>query len=184
MSYEYDIQGRRTKQTDPDSGVTTLGYDAGDRLTSSTDARDKKRAYLYDPLGRMRAVYDNAVDGTMRAQWVYDTIAKGRLSQSTRFVGGAAYQTKITGYTDMYQPTGVQVVIPASETNLAGTRDEESVAPGVADDRGIRKTRYPDPMSVRSARAASGRESSAWMEPPSARQSCPSLGWHWEPRER
>ncbi|WP_328650331.1 RHS repeat protein [Micromonospora sp. NBC_00330] len=119
--YEYDLQGRRIKQTDPDTGTTTLGYDAGDRLTSSIDARGKKLAYLYDTLGRKRAVYDNAVGGTMRAQWVYDTLAKGRLSQSTRFVGGAAYQTKIEGYTDQYQPTGSQVVIPDPETNLAGT---------------------------------------------------------------
>ncbi|SBT38676.1 RHS repeat domain-containing protein [Micromonospora narathiwatensis] len=121
--YEYDLQGRRTKTTDPDTGVSTFGYDAADRVTLSTDGRGKKLAYLYDPLGRKRAVYDNAVGGTMRAQWVYDTIAKGRLSQSTRFVGSAAYQTKIVGYTDQYQPTGVQVVIPTSETNLAGTYD-------------------------------------------------------------
>ncbi|MEV0734004.1 RHS repeat-associated core domain-containing protein [Polymorphospora sp. NPDC050346] len=118
--YEYDLQGRQTKTTDPDTGVTTLTYDAGDRLTSSTDARGKKLAYLYDPLGRKRATYDNAVGGTMRAQWIYDTIAKGRLSQSTRFVGGAAYQTRITGYTDQYQPSETQVIIPASETHLAG----------------------------------------------------------------
>lgn len=119
--YEYDLQGRRTKTTDPDTGITTFTYDAGDRLTSSTDARGKKLAYLYDPLGRKRAVYDNAVGGTMRAQWIYDTIVKGRLSQSTRFVGSTPYQTRIIGYTDQYQPTGTQVLIPDSETNLAGT---------------------------------------------------------------
>ena len=119
--YEYDLQGRRIKTTDPDTGVTTLTYDAGDRVTTSTDARGKKLAYLYDPLGRKRGTYDNVVGGTMRAQWIYDTIAKGRLSQSTRFVGGASYQTKITGYTDQYQPTGTQVIIPGAETNLAGT---------------------------------------------------------------
>nr|WP_088642333.1 RHS repeat-associated core domain-containing protein [Micromonospora wenchangensis] len=119
--YEYDLQGRRTRQTDPDTGVTTFTYDAGDRVTSSTDARSKKLAYLYDALGRKRAVYDNAVGGTMRAQWVYDTIAKGRLSQSTRFVGSAAYQTKVTSYTDQYQPNGIEVVIPTAESNLAGT---------------------------------------------------------------
>ncbi|MET8261358.1 RHS repeat-associated core domain-containing protein [Micromonospora sp. NPDC005553] len=119
--YEYDLQNRRTKSTDPDTGATTYTYDAADRMTSSTDARAEKLAYLYDTLGRKRAVYDDAVGGTMRAQWIYDTIAKGRLSQSTRFVGSASYQTKITGYTDQYQPTGVQVVIPGTEANLTGT---------------------------------------------------------------
>ncbi|MEH0974043.1 RHS repeat-associated core domain-containing protein [Micromonospora sp. CPCC 205546] len=119
--YEYDMQGRRTKTTDPDTGATDFGYDAADRVTSSTDARGKKLAYQYDPLGRKRAVYDNAVGGTMRAQWMYDTIAKGRLSESTRFVGGASYKKKVAGYTDQYQPTGIQVLIPPSETNLADT---------------------------------------------------------------
>ncbi|MER5703809.1 RHS repeat protein [Micromonospora sp. NPDC002296] len=120
-TYGYDLQGRKTTQTDPDTGLTTLTYDTGDRLTSSTDARNKKLVYVYDALGRKRMLYENAVGGPLRAQWSYDTIAKGRLSQTTRFVGGASYQNKIIGYTDKYQPTAAQVVIPPSETNLAGT---------------------------------------------------------------
>lgn len=119
--YRYDIRGRQTEVEDPDKGLTVSTYDNAGRLSTHTDAEGRRLAYLYDPLDRKRAVYDNQVGGTMRAQWIYDTLAKGQLTQSTRFVGSASYQVKATGYTDSYQRTGTQVVIPASETGLAGT---------------------------------------------------------------
>ncbi|MEU8377528.1 RHS repeat-associated core domain-containing protein [Micromonospora sp. NPDC048894] len=120
-TYQYDIRGRQTDSDDPDKGHTTSTYDNADRITTVTDARDKKLAYLYDQLGRKRATYDDQIGGTMRAQWIYDTIAKGYLSQSTRIVGSASYQVKILDYTDSYHPGNTQVVIPASEVGLAGT---------------------------------------------------------------
>jgi RHS repeat-associated protein len=116
----YDTRGRKTQSVDPDTGTTTNTYDNGDRLTSTVDARGRKLAFLYDPLGRERAVYDDQVGGTLRAQWIYDTIAKGQLTQSTRFVGSVPYQVKILGYNDQYQATGTQVVIPATETGVDG----------------------------------------------------------------
>ncbi|MCZ7420756.1 RHS repeat protein [Verrucosispora sp. WMMA2121] len=119
--YTYDIRGRQIEVDDPDKGLTVSTYDNAGRLSTHTDAEGRKLAYLYDPLDRKRAVYDNQVGGTMRAQWVYDTLAKGQLTQSTRFVGSASYQVRATGYTDSYQRTGTQVVIPTSETGLAGT---------------------------------------------------------------
>lgn len=133
--YGYDIRGRQTQVDDPDKGLTISTYDNAGRLISSTDARGKKLAYLYDPLNRRRAVYENQVGGPMRAQWVYDTLLKGQLTQSSRMVGSATYQVKATGYTDTYQRTGTQVVIPASEAGLAGTynffytyHDDDSLA--------------------------------------------------------
>jgi RHS repeat-associated protein len=120
-TYAYDVRGRQTEVDDPDKGKATFTYDNAGQVLTSTDARGKKIAYLYDPLGRKRAVYDNQVGGTLRAQWIYDTVAKGYLSQSTRMVGSAAYQTKILDYNDRYQPGNTQVIIPASETGLAGT---------------------------------------------------------------
>nr|MDT0661638.1 polymorphic toxin-type HINT domain-containing protein [Micromonospora sp. DSM 115978] len=120
-TYTYDLRGRQTQVNDPDKGITTNTYDNAGRVTTTTDARGTKLAYLYDPLNRKRAVYDNQVGGTMRAQWIYDTLAKGKLTQSTRILpGGAPYQVKVTGYTDTYQPEGTQVVIPTSETGLGG----------------------------------------------------------------
>nr|WP_268987914.1 polymorphic toxin-type HINT domain-containing protein [Salinispora arenicola] len=121
-SYTYDLRGRQTQTTDPDRGTTTLTYDNADRVTTTTDDRGKKLAYLYDPLDRKRATYDNQVGGFMRAQWVYDTLAKGHLTQSTRFLPGSpSYQVRVTGYDDTYQPTGTQYVIPNTETGLSGT---------------------------------------------------------------
>ncbi|MEV4543869.1 RHS repeat-associated core domain-containing protein [Micromonospora echinaurantiaca] len=120
-TFSYDIRGRRTGATDPDRGATTMTYDNADRVTSTTDALNQKLVHVYDPLGRKRATYDNQASGVPRAQWVYDTLAKGQLTQSTRTIGTAVYQVKILGYTDNYQATGTQVIIPASETGLAGT---------------------------------------------------------------
>jgi RHS repeat-associated protein len=122
-TYAYDLRGRQTEMVDPDKGRVTSTFDNSGRVTSTTDARGQKLFYLYDALGRKRALYQDVLGGTPRAQWVYDTIAKGQISQTTRIVGGALYQVKVLGYTDRYQPTGAQIVIPSAETGLAGTYD-------------------------------------------------------------
>ncbi|SNS91960.1 YD repeat-containing protein [Actinoplanes regularis] len=120
-TYEYDFRGRAIEVDDPDRGITTYTYDnAGDVLTT-TDARGKKIAFEYDSLRRKRAAYDKVAGGVLRAQWIYDTVAKGQLSQSTRFVGSAPYQVKVLDYTDSYQPGNTQIIIPDSETGLGGT---------------------------------------------------------------
>ncbi|WJK35492.1 RHS repeat-associated core domain-containing protein [Solwaraspora sp. WMMA2065] len=120
-TFGYDIRGRQEAVHDPDKGLTTLTYDNADRVTSATNALNQKLVHVYDPLGRKLATFENELGGTLRAQWVYDTLAKGQLTQSTRMVGSAPYQVRVTGYTDGYQPTGTQVIVPASETGLAGT---------------------------------------------------------------
>ncbi|MGI5146327.1 polymorphic toxin-type HINT domain-containing protein [Plantactinospora sp. CA-294935] len=120
-TYKYDIRGRQTETNDPDKGRTTLTYDNAGRITTSTDAEGNTLAYVYDQLNRKRVVYENQPGGPTRAQWFYDTLAKGHLSRSTRAVGSTLYEVKVTGYTDTYEPTGTQVVIPATETGLAGT---------------------------------------------------------------
>jgi RHS repeat-associated protein len=119
--YRYDVRGRQIEIDDPDKGLTVSTYDNAGRVSTVTDARGEKLAYLYDPLGRKRATYEDQVGGTMRAQWIYDTIAKGYLSQSTRMVGSSSYQVKILDYTDSYRPGNTQIVIPTSETGLGGT---------------------------------------------------------------
>ncbi len=78
-------------------------------------------AYSYDLLGRRTAVRDGSATGTIRASWVYDTLAKGQLTSSTRMSGGAAYTTAVTAYDDGYRPLGQSVTIPAAEGALAGT---------------------------------------------------------------
>jgi YD repeat-containing protein len=120
--YTYDLRGRKTQTQDPDGDTVTSTFDNGGRVTSTTDANGTKLAYQWDPLNRKRAVYLNQIGGTPRAQWLYDTIAKGQLTLTNRLTAtGALYQTKVIGYTDTYKPTGTQVVIPSTETGVGGT---------------------------------------------------------------
>src|SRR5215813_15555356 len=119
-NYGYDLRGRQTTASAPDSGTTTSFYDDGNELVSTTDSRGLTLAYDYDVLGRRVDVRDGSSTGPLRAQWVYDTLAKGHLTSSTRFVNGSAYTTTVRGYTARYDPTGVNVTIPTAEGALAG----------------------------------------------------------------
>ena len=56
----------------------------------------------------------------------YDTLAKGQLTSSTRYVGstpgvnGDAYTNAVTGYDAMYRPLGVSITLPSARGALAG----------------------------------------------------------------
>jgi RHS repeat-associated protein len=117
--YGYDVRGRRTSADDPDKGHTDLVYDDLDQPVSTTDARGGTVVTEYDDLGRK--VRTGTGGGTTLATWTYDTLAKGALTSSTRFYGTDAYTRQVTGYDAAGRPEGEQVVVPASETGLAGT---------------------------------------------------------------
>ena len=105
-SYTFDRQGRQTQSIDPDKGTTTSTYDAAGRLSSTTDARGVVLSYEYDNLDRKTALWQGQVGaGTKRAGWLYDTLTggKGQLTSSTRWDGGNAYVTGVTGYNNAYQ---------------------------------------------------------------------------------
>lgn len=120
--YTYNTRGQKIRDEDPDRGTTTYTYDdVHDELATVTDARGSTIAYAYDAIGRKTAVHDGSLTGPMLAQWTYDTIAKGHLTSTTRYVEGHAYTSRVTGYDDAYRPTGHEIVIPAAETGLAGT---------------------------------------------------------------
>jgi RHS repeat-associated protein len=117
----YDLRGRTTQTVDPDKGTTTMSYDDAGQLLTSLDARGTTLAYEYDPLGRKTALWQGAVStGTKLTDFAYDTLAKGQLTSSSRYVGANTYTTAVTGYDDGYRPLGVSVVIPAAEGSLAG----------------------------------------------------------------
>ena len=116
----YDLRGRKVESTDPDTGTTTYTYDALDRLATQTDARGETLAYTYDALGRKTGLFDDSPQGTRRAEWVYDTKAKGQLTSSTRYIDGNAYTTAVLAYDKMYRPLTEVITIPASEGALAG----------------------------------------------------------------
>ncbi|WP_374213917.1 RHS repeat domain-containing protein [Streptomyces sp. A3M-1-3] len=117
-TYTYDVRGRQIQIDDPDKGTSKSKYDAGDRVTDATDARQITLHTDYDELGRKTAVKKGA---TVLSSWEYDTVAKGKLAKSTRFVDGKAYEAAITTYNSLYQPVVQQVTVPDSQGALAGT---------------------------------------------------------------
>lgn len=115
------MRGRKTRTTDPDRGAITFTYDDSGQLLSSTDAENRSLHYGHDDMGRKKTLREGARDGTLRASWLYDTLALGQLTSTTRQVGSAQYVLSTTGYDDGYRPTGTSVTIPATEGALAGT---------------------------------------------------------------
>ncbi|MFI9366750.1 polymorphic toxin-type HINT domain-containing protein [Kitasatospora sp. NPDC053057] len=124
-NYTYDLRGRQTSASDPDTGVTQTFYDANSRIDHTTDAKNSTLAFTYDLLGRKTGTYNGSVaSANQLASWTYDTIAKGQLTSSTRYVGGAggaAYTKAVTDYDTAYRPLGTSVTIPSTEGALAGT---------------------------------------------------------------
>ncbi|HZM74530.1 MAG TPA: RICIN domain-containing protein [Candidatus Limnocylindrales bacterium] len=118
-TYQYDLRGRTTTTTDPDSGVTTSTCHDDHQLRSSTDARQQTLFYEYDNLGRKTRQRDTSQTGTILAEWIYDETDKGYLSTTIRHVGADRYKTRITDRDDDYQPTHSEVQIPNPTLNGA-----------------------------------------------------------------
>ncbi|MFF2008105.1 RHS repeat-associated core domain-containing protein [Streptomyces sp. NPDC058195] len=124
-TYTYDQRGLQTASADPDKGTSESTYDDRGQLTFTKGSRSNVPglAYLYDGLGRQTEVREGSATGTLRTKNVYDTItgAKGQLAESTRYVGGQAYTSKVTAYDRLYRPVKTAVTIPAAEGKLQGT---------------------------------------------------------------
>ncbi|MGW2843742.1 RHS repeat-associated core domain-containing protein [Streptomyces sp. NPDC001274] len=124
-TYSYDQRGRQTASTDPDKGTTENTYDDRGQLifVKGSRAGVPGLAYLYDDLGRQTEVREGSATGTLRTKNVYDTIsgAQGQLAESTRYVDGQAYTSKVTQYDRLYRPTRTAITIPAAEGKLQGT---------------------------------------------------------------
>ncbi|MFC5767408.1 RHS repeat-associated core domain-containing protein [Actinacidiphila bryophytorum] len=117
-TYGFDNRGQQTSSDDPDKGLVTTTYDNAGRAVTTTDARGITLTTDYDKLGRRTALKQGS---TVLADWTYDTVAKGQLTASTRYVGGAAYTEATGGFDDRYQPTSSSVTIPSAAGGLAGT---------------------------------------------------------------
>ncbi|MEU7909275.1 RHS repeat-associated core domain-containing protein [Actinoplanes sp. NPDC049118] len=129
-SSAYDAKGRLVRSTDPDKGSTLTAYNDYDELESTTDARGEKLFYTYDKIGRKKQVRDDSATGPLRTEWKYDSLYggqtgfNGQLTQAVRYepAGSAnAYKWQVRGFNARYQPTGVNHVIPGTETGLDGT---------------------------------------------------------------
>ncbi|SPL88242.1 YD repeat protein [[Actinomadura] parvosata subsp. kistnae] len=119
-TYAYDLLGRLTDATDPDKGATHNDYDERGQLTLATDARGSL-AHLYDGLGRRTQLRTGSATGELRAEWTYDTVKEGRLSESTRHASGRTYTSRVTEYDRLYRPVTTEVAIDAAEGALGGT---------------------------------------------------------------
>ncbi|MET9962003.1 RHS repeat-associated core domain-containing protein [Streptomyces sp. NPDC006326] len=119
-TYTYDVRGRQVESKDPDKGVTKTAFDAGDRATDLTDARGTTLHTDYDDLGRPVATRQGT---TTLTSMVYDTVAKGQLTKSTRFVDGKAFESEVLAYNNLYQPLTTKATIPSTTDTgaLAGT---------------------------------------------------------------
>ncbi len=117
-SYTFDSRGQKTGADDPDKGVTETVYDALGRPVTTTDERGVTLTTAYDVLGRRTEVKQG---GTTLSKWTYDTLAKGKLTSSTRYVSGAAYTTATDAFDDRYQPTSTTSTVPSAAGGLAGT---------------------------------------------------------------
>ncbi|WP_343242562.1 RHS repeat-associated core domain-containing protein [Streptomyces sp. SID8111] len=117
-TYTFDLRGQKTQADDPDKGTVTTTYDDLGRPVTTTDDRGITLTTVYDALGRKTAVKQG---DTVLAKWTFDTLAKGQLTSSTRYVDGAAYITATGGFNDRYQPTSTTSTVPAQAGGLAGT---------------------------------------------------------------
>ncbi|MEU9038059.1 polymorphic toxin-type HINT domain-containing protein [Streptomyces sp. NPDC048352] len=124
-TFTYDLLGRTVKTTDPDAGTATTAYDDSRNLVTVTDARGKSATTVTDLLGRTTATYEGTTVDPARqvGGFTYDSLALGKPTGSTRYVGGAAgsaYVTEVTGYDGGYRPLGSKTTIPGKEGKLQG----------------------------------------------------------------
>ncbi|WP_230396124.1 RHS repeat-associated core domain-containing protein [Streptomyces blattellae] len=116
-SYGYDLFGRQTTATDPDTGTTTNTYTALDQTDSTTDARGKKLLFAYDNVGRPTATYETSkTEANKLIAYAYDTLYKGQLDSTTRYVGGTggeAYTDAVVSYDSLYQVTESTFSLPS-----------------------------------------------------------------------
>jgi RHS repeat-associated protein len=78
-SFAYDELGRKTSQSDPDSGNTSFTYNAAGDVISQFDQKGQTITVSYDALGRKwQRATSNAADGNnLTDTWTYDTSANG-----------------------------------------------------------------------------------------------------------
>ncbi|WP_073951955.1 ricin-type beta-trefoil lectin domain protein [Streptomyces kebangsaanensis] len=115
-TWTYDHRGRLESATDPDSGTTRTTYDHFDRPLTTTNARGITVWNGYDVLSRPTEQRLKDANGTLLAQYTYDTVTggKGMPATATRYTDGLAYTQKVNGYTKDYQPTSTTLNLPST----------------------------------------------------------------------
>ncbi|MEV0682155.1 RHS repeat-associated core domain-containing protein [Actinosynnema sp. NPDC050436] len=121
-TFTYDFLGRKTSQSDPDSGTTNTTYDLAGQVLTTTDARNQTLAFTYDVLGRKTAEYADSTTGTKLAEWRYDNAVNGigLPGYTTRYTPQGNYDSGPTDYNGAGRVSKTLVRIPATETGLNG----------------------------------------------------------------
>ncbi|RMH88121.1 hypothetical protein EBB59_12165 [Lysobacter pythonis] len=70
-TFHYDTAGRKTRQEDPDSGVTTFAYNALGELIAQQDAEGYRGERWYDARGRVWRARSLRPDGAVETQAAY-----------------------------------------------------------------------------------------------------------------
>ncbi|MFF1422528.1 ricin-type beta-trefoil lectin domain protein [Streptomyces sp. NPDC058280] len=127
-SWTYDARGRQVSATDPDTGTSRTTYDVLDRPETTTDSRDVTVWNGYDKLSRPTQQRLGSSTGTLLTESVYDKAPGGigLPSSASRYTGGLAYTSSVTGYTADYLPTGKTVALPAATALIYGLKQSYS----------------------------------------------------------
>jgi RHS repeat-associated protein len=72
---DYDLRGRKTALSDPDTGAFSYAYNAFGELISQTDAKNQQTITKYDKLGR---VTQRASGTDLTSDYTYDACTKGK----------------------------------------------------------------------------------------------------------
>ncbi|WP_205625492.1 RHS repeat-associated core domain-containing protein [Actinomadura atramentaria] len=123
FTHEYDLRGRQTKATDPDTGTTTFTYDDLDRQVSTTDARGTKLFTIYDGVGRRTEIREGSATGSVRTTWTYDTAPRGKglVATSIQHEDDGDYTTAVRNYDVLGRVAVSAITVPSSQGPLAGT---------------------------------------------------------------
>ncbi|MBA3470218.1 MAG: VCBS repeat-containing protein [Herpetosiphonaceae bacterium] len=117
----WDSLGRKTTQSDPDTGTSAYAYDASGQLTAQTNAAGTTIRFAYDELGRMRT--RTYPDGST-VGWTYDSAAvangKGRLAGVTYPGGGR----RINGYDSQGAVASETLSVGATSYTFSSTYDQ------------------------------------------------------------
>jgi len=127
----YNLLGEVTGTTGPGTGATSMTYDAGANLATTTGANGHTITYTYDALNRKTGEYDGpSTSSPQIAAWVYDNSNNavagmsdpaGHLTTETSYNGGNAYTIQQKGFNVFGEPRGETVTLPSAEGALAGS---------------------------------------------------------------
>ncbi|MEU6975384.1 MULTISPECIES: ricin-type beta-trefoil lectin domain protein [unclassified Streptomyces] len=144
-SWTYDRRSRLETATDPDSGTTRNTYDSLGRPLTSTNAVGTKVWNSYDELSRPKQQRLNDANGTVLADYTYDTVpgGKGMPATATRWTDGLAYTQKVNGYTEDYDPTSTTLSLPQSIVDTWGLKKDYTYGYSYSDTGALEEAQVP-----------------------------------------